>query len=220
MPAVARPRVSDVRQYTNWDRARLGVVVPIGVIVAVAIVCIVVAVLSSAQRADVVAVDHEKQLFSRALTNYGDRVLREVESVASSDGAIQNIRRSFDQEWAKQRVGIWLETYFDHDYIFIFDRKDDLVYSMVGHRPADMKWFATARPGLASVIEYMRGRDPSLRGAIRLNQTTLTDGSAHQQTAIICRLMGRPAVIAAVSVGPADGIPASIRGRCTDYHVG
>lgn len=112
MPAVARPRVSDVRQYTNWDRARLGVVVPIGVIVAVAIVCIVVTVLSSAQRADVVAVDHEKQLFSRALTNYGDRVLREVESVASSDGAIQNIRRSFDQEWAKQRVG---ETYFDHD---------------------------------------------------------------------------------------------------------
>lgn len=56
---------------------------PIGVIVAVAIVCIVVAVLSSAQRADIVAVDHEKQLFSRAIMNYGERVLREVESVAS-----------------------------------------------------------------------------------------------------------------------------------------
>jgi diguanylate cyclase len=210
VPAVARPRVSDVRQYTNWDRARLGVVVPIGVIVAVAIVCIVVAVLSSAQRADVVAVDHEKQLFSRALTNYGDRVLREVESVASSDGAIQNIRRSFDQEWAKQRVGMWLETYFDHDYIFIFDRKDDLIYSMIGHRSADMKWFATARPGLASVIDYIRGRDPNLHGAIRLNQTILNNGGAHQQTAVICRFMGRPAVIAAVSVGPADEIPASI----------
>ncbi|MGA7311869.1 MAG: hypothetical protein WBX05_23295, partial [Pseudolabrys sp.] len=65
MPAVARPRASDVRQYTSWDRARY-VVVPIGVIVAVAIVCIVVAVLSSAQRADVVAIDQEKQLFSRA----------------------------------------------------------------------------------------------------------------------------------------------------------
>ena len=194
MPAVARPRASEVRQYTNWDRARLSVVVPIGVIVAVAIVCIVVAVLSSAQRADVVAVDHEKQLFSRALTNYGERVLREGESVASSDGAIQNIRRSFDPEWAKQRVGVWLETYFDHDYIFIFDRKDELIYSMVGHRPADMKWFAVARPGLASVIDFMRGREASLQGAIRLNQMTLTDGGAHQQTAVIRRLMGRPAV--------------------------
>ncbi|MGB8037735.1 MAG: hypothetical protein WCF39_06685, partial [Pseudolabrys sp.] len=147
MPAVVRPRASDVRQYTSWDRARLSVVVPIGVIVAVAIVCIVVAVLSSAQRADVVAVDHEKQLFSRAITNYGERVLREVESVASSEGAIQNIRRVFDPVWAKQRVGVWLETYFDHDYIFIFDRKDDLAFSMVGHKPADMKWFEDARPG-------------------------------------------------------------------------
>ncbi len=167
MPAVARPRTSDVRQYTSWDRARLSVVVPIGVIVAVAIVCIVVAVLSSAQRADVVAVDHEKQLFSRALSNFGERVLREVESVASSDGAIQNIRRTFDPDWATQRVAMWLETYFDHDYVFIFDSKDELVSSMVTHRAVDMKGFATARPGLVPVIDYMRGRDPNLRGAIR-----------------------------------------------------
>ncbi len=83
MPAVARPRASD-EKYTSWDRARLSVVVPIGVIVAVAIVCIVVAVLSSAQRADEVAIQQEKQLFSRALSNYGERVLREVKSVAAS----------------------------------------------------------------------------------------------------------------------------------------
>ena len=211
MPAVARPRVSDVRQYTNWDRARLSVVVPIGVIVAVAIVCIVVAVLSSAQRADVVAVDHEKQLFSRALTNYGERVLREVESVASSDGRNPEhppLVRSRNGPSSASECG-WRHI-FDHDYVFIFDRKDDLIYSMVGHRPADMKWFATARPGLASVIEYMRGRDPNLHGAIRLNQMTMTDGGAHQQTAVIRRLMGRPAVVAAVAVGPADGIPASL----------
>jgi len=199
-----------VRQYTSWDRARLSVVVPIGVIVAVAIVCIVVAVLSSAQRADVVAVNHEKQLFSRAIANYGDRVLREVESVASSEGAIQNIRRAFDPEWAKQRVGAWLETYFDHDYIFIFDRKDDLAFSVVGHRPADAKWFASARPGLISVIDYMRGRDPNLKDAFRLSQTTVAKGGTHRQTAVIRRLTGRPAIVAAVAVGPADGIPASL----------
>ncbi len=146
MPAVARPRTSDVRQYTNWDRARLSVVVPIGVIVAVAIVCIVVAVLSSAQRADVIAVDHEKQLFSRALSNYGERVLREVESVASSDGAIQNVRRTFDPDWAKQRVGMWLETYFDHDYIFIFDRKDELISSMVTHRAVEFEMVPRSAP--------------------------------------------------------------------------
>ena len=212
MPAVVRPRASDVRQYTSWDRARLSVVVPIGVIVAIAIVCIVVAVLSSAQRADVVAVDHEKQLFSRAIGNYGERVLREVASVASSEAAIQNIRRTFDPTWAKQRVGAWLETYFDHDYIFIFDGKDDLLFSMVDHRPADMNWFAGARPGLISIIDYMRGRDSSLKDAFRLSQTAHADGGAHQQIAAIRRLMGRPAVIAAVAVGPVGGIPASLDG--------
>src|SRR4029078_7520436 len=134
------------RQYTSWDRARLSVVVPIGVIVAVAIVCIVVAVLSSARRADVVAVDHEKQMFSRALSNYGERVLREAESVASSEGQIQATRQSFDYDWVNQRVGAWLEAYFDHDYIFVFDRNDRMIYSLVDHRPAGAKWLARDAP--------------------------------------------------------------------------
>jgi diguanylate cyclase (GGDEF)-like protein len=186
--------------------------VPIGVIVAVAIVCIVVAVLSSAQRADIVAVDHEKQLFSRAITNYGERVLREVESVASATATIQNIRRSFDPAWAKDRVGKWLETYFDHDYVFIFNRNDEPIYSLLGSRAADAKWMAGARNDFASVIEYMRGRDPRPHGAIRLNQPSLTESGAHPQSAVICRVMGKPAVIAAVAVGPIDGIPQSVDG--------
>ena len=186
---------------------------PIGVIVAVAIVCIVVAVLSSAQRADIVAVDHEKQLFSRAITNYGERVLREVESVASDSATIQNIRRSFDPAWAKNRVGIWLETYFDHDYVFIFNRNDELIYSLLGGRAADAKWMAGARNDFASVIEFMRGRDPRLHGAIRLNQPSLAEGGAHPQSAVIRRVMGKPAVIAAVAVGPVDGTPQSLDGN-------
>jgi diguanylate cyclase (GGDEF)-like protein len=37
----------------------------------------------------------------------------------------------------------------------------------------------------------------------------LADGGVHRQTAVISRLMGRPAVIAAVAVGPAEGISRS-----------
>ena len=55
----------------------------------------------------------------------------------------------------------------------------------------------------------MRGRDPDLRDAFRLNQATVANGNAHLQIAAIRRLMGRPAVIAAVAVGPADGVHAS-----------
>jgi diguanylate cyclase (GGDEF)-like protein len=202
----ARAPATEQRQYTSWDRARLSVVVPIGAIVAVAIVCIVVAGLSSAQRADEVAVAHEQQLLSQALSTFGRRLLREVKSVASSESAIKNIRVTFDPKWARQRVGLWLENYFDHDYVFIFDAQDRLIFSQLGRGEVEPHWFSSARPDLISVLDYMRGRQPSLRGALRLTESSLTEGGAHQLAAVIRQVLGRPAIVAAVAVGPVEGI--------------
>ncbi len=184
--------------------------VPIGVIVAVAIVCIVVAVLSSAQRADQVAIQHEKQLFARALNTYGERALREVRSVASSAAAIDNIRDKFDPAWAKQRVGLWLQTYFNHDHVFIFDADDKPVYWQLGRGADEVTWFAAALPDMASVIDYMRGRSQILRGALRLIEPSPPESGAHPQAAVIRSLAGRPAVIAAVAVGSAKTIAPSL----------
>ncbi|MDO8878441.1 MAG: EAL domain-containing protein [Pseudolabrys sp.] len=209
MPAVARRSTSEQQQYNNWDRARLSVVVPIGVIVAVAIVCIVVAVLSSAQRADEVAIDHEKQLFSGALTNYGRRVLSEVDSVASSQSATENIRRKFDPVWAEQRAGAWLAAYFKHDYILVFDGQDNPVYSMVGHHAADQAWYAQARPELIELLDFMRGRSTALPGAIQLDRLGQTELGVHAQAVAIRRVLGQPAAIAAVAVGSDEGLAAS-----------
>ena len=219
MSAVAHPRVSEER-YTSWDRARLSVVVPIGVIVAVAIVCIVVAVLSSAQRADEVAVQHEKLLFSRALSTYGERVLREVKSVAASERAIQNIRVKYDPDWVKQRVGFWLKTYFDHDHVFVFDASDKPVYSQFDRHALDPSWFEAALPDMQSVLDYMRGRNPALHGTLRLAGAGAPDGGPHSQVAVIRSLAGRPAVIAAVAVGPVDGTSAARDIAGADRHVG
>jgi diguanylate cyclase (GGDEF)-like protein len=204
---VARPRASD-EKYTSWDRARLSVVVPIGVIVAVAIVCIVVAVLSSAQRADEVAVQHEKNLFSRALSNYGERVLREVKSVAGSEPAIRNIRVNYDPVWAKQRVGLWLKTYFDHDYVFIFDGSNKPVFSQLGRNDLDASWFDSALADLESVLAYMRGRNAALHGTLRLSEPSVREDGPQSQAAVIRSLAGRPAVIAAAAVGPVGGLLA------------
>ena len=44
--------IGGTRRYVGWSHMRPSVVVPIGIIVAVAIVCVVVAALTSAQRAD------------------------------------------------------------------------------------------------------------------------------------------------------------------------
>jgi len=208
-PAAA-PRSPQQKQYTNWDRARLSVVVPIGVIVAIAIVCIVIAVLSSAQRADQFAVEHETQLFSGALNEYGKRVLHEVDSIAASKGAIENIRDKFDADWIDQRAGSWLESYFKHDYVFVFDADDKPIYSRSVRQPPDPTWLNRARPELDDVLGYMRGRDPAMPNAIRLSQTNLTEGGAHPRAAVIRRLMGQPAVIAASAVRSRDGTPAAL----------
>ncbi|MDO9412176.1 MAG: EAL domain-containing protein [Pseudolabrys sp.] len=180
--------------------------VPIGVIVAVAIVCIVVAVLSSAQRADEVAVAHEKQLFSGALANYGRTVLSEVDSVASSQSATQNIRHKFDPVWTEQRAGTWLAAYFKHDYILVFDGQDKPVYSMIGHHAADKAWFESARPELIELINYMRGRTPAMSGAIRLGPGSRTDAGAQANAVAIRSVLGQPAAIAAVAIGSDEGI--------------
>jgi diguanylate cyclase (GGDEF)-like protein len=187
----------------------LSVVVPIGVIVAVAIVCIVVAVLSSAQRADEVAVQHEKLLFSRALSTYGERVLREVKSVAASERAIQNVRVKYDPDWVKRRVGHWLKTYFDHDHVFVFDAGDKLVYSQFDSGALGPSWFDAALPDMQSVLDYMRGRNPALHGALRLAGAGTPGEGPHSQVAVIRSLTGQPAVIAAVAVGSVDGIAAA-----------
>jgi diguanylate cyclase (GGDEF)-like protein len=208
LQAVARPPASETQHYTSWDRARLSVVVPIGVIVAVAIVCIVVAVLSSAQRADEVAIEHETQLFSTALNNYGLRVLREVESVATSDMAISNIRVKFDRAWAKQRVGTWLETFFDHDYVSVFDANDNRLCSMAGPRVANPDLLQSIQPDQAAVLSFMRGTTKTFHNAVHLAPSSPAEGDAHAQAAVIGRMLGRPAVIAAVTVGPVAGIPA------------
>ena len=77
-------KIAEESKRSRWDHARLSLVVPIGVIVAVAIVCIVVAVLTSAQRADEVSLDREQQLIQRPIAGRGARVLRELESVAAT----------------------------------------------------------------------------------------------------------------------------------------
>ena len=87
MVTSARPQIAEERKRSRWDQVRLTFVVPIGVIVAVAIVCVVVAVLTSAQRADEVSLNREQQLIQQAIAERGARVLREVESVAATERA-------------------------------------------------------------------------------------------------------------------------------------
>ena len=185
-------------------------VVPIGVIVAVAIICIILAVLSSAQRADEFAVAHEKQLLSGALNEYGKRVLHEVDSIATSEGALSHIRRKLDQAWVKRRAGAWLEGFFKHDYVLLFDGRDEPIYSQSSLRIAQPGWVNRARPDVAELLRYMRGANADIRNALLLNATDLAQGGTHPRAAVFRRVAGQPALIAGAAVASPDGLPASL----------
>src|SRR5215470_14518257 len=84
---------------TVWTRARIHPVILIAVVVAAAIVAVIVAIMTSAQRADEVALTHERQLLTKAIAHYSNRVLYELESVATSPQAVRSMRQSLDAGW-------------------------------------------------------------------------------------------------------------------------
>jgi diguanylate cyclase len=190
---------SDDRKPAGRTHSRFSAVVSIGVIVALAIVCVVVAVFGSAQRADEVALDTERQLFTRALTNHGERVLREIEAVATSEAAYRKIRVSFDSEWVQVYVGQRLQSFFDHDFVFIADSSDRFLYASFGNRSVDPNWFNSVRSELKPALDLLRGRDNADDG---------TSPGQHHRIARLQKFLGRPAVLAAVTVVARGETPA------------
>jgi len=204
--AANRSHLAEPATQKGWDRARLSVVVPISIIVVVAIVCIIVAVLTSAQRADEVALDHDKRLLTRSITNHGERILRELESVALTEQAVHNVRANFDQGWVQRSVGLWLKNFFDHDFVFVADSKDSLVYALLGRSSVDPRWFNSILPELAPTVDYVRGRaGPTPDRAIRISESGRADQLAATRVALVQQFLGRPAIVAAVLVLPMDG---------------
>jgi diguanylate cyclase (GGDEF)-like protein len=200
-----RSNIGGPRKYLGWSHVRPSVVVPIGIIVVVAIVCVVVAALTSAQRADDVALDNERALFTRALTNQGERVLREISLVATSEAAYRRMRVDFDSDWVQISVGLRLQSFFDHDFVFVTDPSDHLLYASLGRRSVDPNWFNSVQPELRPVLDVMRG-NPDPGGAVAIDET----GLGNHRAARLQSFLGRPAVVAAVAVANGNEAPANV----------
>ena len=210
MIASARPQIAEETKRSRWDPTRLRLVVPIGVIVAVAIICIIVAVLSSARRADEVSLNREQELIHQAIANRGERVLREVASVAGTQRAIQAIRVAYDGQWVDRRVGKWLENYFDHDVVVVVDGSDKLQYAR--SRSSAERDPAALGGELAASLDLLRRRisTPLSRAIsiVAVPDLLRPDGFA----ALIERFRNRPAIVAAMAVGSDSDLAAGNAG--------
>jgi diguanylate cyclase (GGDEF)-like protein len=169
----------------------------VGAIVAAAIVSDIVAVVTSAQRADTLAIAHERGRLTRMIAYRGDQILHELGSVTTSPQAVRSMRDTFDREWVERRVGQWLTTYFEHDLTFVVDSSDRVVYAHFGRDNIDRAWFNIIRAELAPLIDRLRGRGPASQPRAAGEHPPVV-----KQIRRVQALIGRPAMVAATIVAP------------------
>ncbi len=193
LPSARFPIVGE-RKGSRWDQARL--VTPIGVIVVVAILCVIVAVLTSARRADEVAFDTERQLIAQSIEEHGLHAMHLVEGVAATPSATARIRASYDPQWAEQRIGQWLAK-FHFDVATIVDGADRVEYRY----PAVDPHAPDLSAELAPVIAVLRGR----LSAMPAHGVALLEGqdpaNSGRSTVLLQDFLGQPAYVVAVAVG-------------------
>ena len=207
--ASAQPDIAEDSKRPRADQIRRRLVLPIGVLVAVAIICVIVAVLTSARRADEVSFNRDQELIQQAIADRGAEVLRELESVAATERASETIRHTYDPQWVERRVGNWLESYFDDDLVAVVDAADQVEYSRSrsAAAPGAIKWPVE----LAAMLDLLRGRTgAALSHAVPIVTPDTTRPSRF--AALIQRFTERPAIVAAVAVGSDDDFAAGNTG--------
>ena len=187
------------------DRTRLGVLLPLCVFVALAIMCIVVAAFTSAQRANEVAIERDKKLFTKTIANRGAWSLRKLKSIIDSDAPAEaNVPVDLDQ--VLQRVGSGLKTLIDHDFVLVTDASGHLVHSFIKRDSIGPDWLPAAFPELAPALAYLHGENRAAPN----NLVWLTEpkqsanGSYAAEAAFLQMLMGRTAIIAGIVTGTGD----------------
>ncbi len=197
MLPTAQSHIAGERKRSRWDKARLSLLLPMGVIVAVAIVCVVIAVLASAQRANEVALTREQGLIRGAITGHGARVLRELGSKMTTAQALASVRTSYDPRWVAERAK-WLQTYYGDDGTVIVDALDQIKFTLF---QSSEDAAADVHAGLTPTLALLRGRLSALPDNVIpvIGDQDLTKPG--HSTVLIQRFLGRPAVVAALAIG-------------------
>ena len=204
-------RLAQFRASKDSGRVRTIGAAPIGVVVMVAIICVVVAVLSAAERADDVELQQERRLLVQAITDRGHRVLSELEAVSALYDVDLQLHYSFDAEWVHHLLGSRLSTFFDHDHVFVVDSADGLTYAMLGNKSVDPALFTPVRGDLTRIIALLRGSAQPLDDEVVLETSTdpITQLSRPRRAQRLQSFMNRPAIVAGVVANVPGGIGAA-----------
>jgi diguanylate cyclase (GGDEF)-like protein len=214
--AVKAPRFGRPQEKSNppGDRTRLGVVVPLCVVIAVAIVCIVVAALTSAHQANQVAFEREKQVLTRAINNHGEWSLRRLQTIAMSDSAVEAEDIDHPSAGLPHRLTLWLDGLRDHDLVVVADSGDRIVYSQSGKSQSDLDLLSEVTPRLQSLIEHLRRRTSALpeRTIAIVGGDRSVNGDGIGEAVFLNDVKGQLAVVTAMPVLRQEGENSAHRG--------
>ena len=121
--------------------ARVSALAPVGLVVAGRDLCLVIAVVTSARRADEVALAHDEELFLNAIADRRERVLSELESVATTDQAQADILRSGRRRMDRPQPGPGAAAPLPATTMSSSSmRADRLIYPAPGGRAPEPAW--------------------------------------------------------------------------------
>jgi diguanylate cyclase len=202
----ARQQIAEESKRPRFDLTRLGLVVPVGVIIGGAILGAIVTAVIAAKRTDEVALHRDQELIQQALAERATQQLREVESLAATDSATESIRRAYDSQWV-ERNGHWLQASFDQDVVIVVDGADRIKYVR-----SDSSGVGGLNMELAADLAFLRtGPSAAPTHAVVVSPAP-NSARPGRSAALIQRFMERPAIVTEVAVGSQEDLAAGNAG--------
>ena len=215
MSAVGQLNIGSLTMPASRDRTHLSVVTRVGIIVAVAIICVIVAVLTSAYRADEVALEQERRLFTRAIADHGERVLREMETVTTTDRVgPQHPRSSATCPGSSSASEAGWRLISIMNYVFVIDEADRFIDLVANRRREIMsrEELNVVQDELTPLVNFLRGRHADApQGVLTiLRMDRVADIGHGNRVAVVQKVNGKPAFVAATEIRLSQQDPATV----------
>lgn len=134
----------------------------IAAVVALALLLIAV-VLFAAGQTNSLAGDQQENVVRTLIKQRIADVAYEQEGVTIWDDAVRQVRAAqLDGAWLDDNLGVWMQTYYGHEEVYILDDGDRPIYAMRDHARRtpgiyDNRLHATAAPLVAALRARLRG---------------------------------------------------------------
>ncbi|WP_156678487.1 putative bifunctional diguanylate cyclase/phosphodiesterase [Sphingomonas profundi] len=172
------------------------VVLPVALTVTVTAAILAALLAWSTYAVDRVATQRQSALFSVVLRDSIRGLAHDQEASTVWNDAVEQLRRTPpDPTWLDANLGVWFNTYYGHDQVYIVDPRDRPIYAMRGGRRVAAGAFGQIDAVASPLIRALRG-DLRYARAPR-DRSTLSAGAAD-----LGMVLGRPAIISVKPIVP------------------